>query len=221
MITSPASTVEIAYDTALIAPDELELPPMDVAKVTVTPIHKAAGTTSGFRRRADDEPPLTTVVMLAYADHLSVADADSRTLLDLLVLRRRLAEMPGQQPRVVVEILDVDDLPLARVSGADDYLVSQATGSQFIAQLAEQPERRAVYLELYAVDGPTIHLVPADRLQLVGEHTTAEVVAATYDAGFVAIGWRRANARGGELTLNPRLDTSVRLEPDDEVVVIG
>jgi hypothetical protein len=121
----------------------------------------------------------------------------------------------------VVELLDVDNLDLARVSGADDYLVSQAIGSQFIAQLAEQPERRAVYRQLYAAGGSSIRLVSAERLGLVGAVSTTDVVATAYRAGVLAIGWRRSSARGGELTLNPRETEHVVLAADDEIVVVG
>jgi hypothetical protein len=121
----------------------------------------------------------------------------------------------------VVELLDVDNVPLAELSGPDDHLVSQAVGSQFIAQLAEQPERRAVFLQLYAADGPSLHLVPAADLGLAGELGTADIVAAAYSAGLLAIGWRRSDAHGGEMVLNPHESHRVHLGAGDEVVVVG
>jgi voltage-gated potassium channel Kch len=215
--TPDSSTVEVVYDPGLIGADEVDVPPMGVARVEVTPAAKL----SAVMQTDDEERRPTTVILLAYADHLSVTDADSRTLLDLMVLRRRLTEHGDFDPRVVVELLDVDNVELARLPGADDYLVSQATGSQFIAQLAEQPDRRLVYVHLYAADGPSIHLVPAGRFGLTGETSTPRVVEAVYRAGAIALGWRRASARGGELTLNPHESARVLLEADDEIVVIG
>jgi K+/H+ antiporter YhaU regulatory subunit KhtT len=212
----PSSTVDIVYDPALIGEDELDVPPLQLAGVTTTP----TGKRSALLGPGDDQRRPTTVILLAYADHLSMTDADSRTLLDLMVIRRRLADRAGPDPRVVVELLDVDNVELARLPGADDYLVSQATGSQFIAQLAEQPERRLVYFHLYASNGPSVHLVPAARFGLVGDTSMPRIVEAAYRAGAVAFGWRRSSARGGELTLNPHETTQVHLEADDEIVVI-
>lgn len=211
-VAPPGSTVEVAFDADLIGVEEVAS--LDPARVTVTPFKHG----DPPLRLADGSQP-TTVVLLAYADHLPVSEADSRTLLDLLVLRGAYAA-GDDTPRIVVELLDVDDLPLAQLSGADDYLVSQATGSQFIAQLAEQPDRRPVYLELYAPDGPTIHLVPAGRLDLVGEFSMAEIVSSAYRLGLLAIGWRSIT-NGDELTLNPHESTRVDLAAVDEIVVIG
>jgi hypothetical protein len=211
------ATVEIAYDPRLVDEDEFDIPQMDMARVVKTPAAKVAE----LGDLAHREPRPTTVIVLAYSDRLSITDADSRTLLDLMVLQRRLAAGEGAPPRVVVELLDVDNLDLARVSGADDYLVSQAIGSQFIAQLAEQPERRAVYRQLYATGGPSIRLVSAERLGLVGAVSTSDIVATAYRAGVLAIGWRRSSARGGELTLNPHETEHVVLAADDEIVIVG
>jgi hypothetical protein len=211
------ATVEIAYDPRLVDEDEFDIPQMDMARVVKTPAAKVAE----LGDLAHREPRPTTVIVLAYSDRLSITDADSRTLLDLMVLQRRLAAGEGAPPRVVVELLDVDNLDLARVSGADDYLVSQAIGSQFIAQLAEQPERRAVYRQLYAAGGSSIRLVSAERLGLVGAVSTTDVVATAYRAGVLALGWRRSSARGGELTLNPHESEHVVLAADDEIVVVG
>ena len=59
-------------------------------------------------------------------------------MLDVMHLGRRYAEA-GQAPRLVVQMLDDDHADLAVLTGPDDLLISSALGSQFIAQLIEQP----------------------------------------------------------------------------------
>jgi hypothetical protein len=83
--------------------------------------------------------------------------------LNLLLLRRE------KEARVVVEVLDAENADLARTTGADDFLVSDAISSRFITQLAQQPECRAVLLSLYAAASPSIHLVLAADLGLTGD----------------------------------------------------
>ncbi len=215
-LAPPASTATIVYDPALVTSDEIATPDLDTDRVSLVPLDGTTDVVAQARRM----PVGTTVVFLGYR-RLSVDGADNRTLLDVMALRNDVAEGGGSVPRVVVELLDVDNVPLARLSGADDFLVSQAIGSQFIAQLAEQPERRPVFLELYAPDGPSIHLVPAERLRLAGELSAGDVYDVAHAAGVVALGWRRATERGGDLTLNPLVTRRVRFEPGDEIVVIG
>jgi hypothetical protein len=139
-------------------------------------------------------------------------------MLDVMSLRRRLATS-GRSPRLVVQLLDDDHVDLAALPGPDDLLISAALGSQFIAQLIEQPERRDVLLALYGGDDASIRLVRCDRFDLVGTFTMGQVVARAYDAGVLAIGWRCA-ADGG-VVLNARVETSVTLGDDDELVVVG
>ncbi len=216
VLTSPTSTARIVYDPGLVTPDEIIAPDLDSDRVSLV----ALDGTTDLVEQARRAPAATTVVFLGYRG-LSVDDADNRTLLDLIALRNDLAAEHGPTPRVVVELLDVDNVELARLPGADDFLVSQAIGSQFIAQLAEQPERRPVFLDLYAPDGPSIHLVPIERLGLAGELSAGDVYDVAAAAGVVALGWRRAMERGGDLTLNPHVTRRVRLEPGDQIVVIG
>ncbi len=118
-------------------------------------------------------------------------------------------------------MLGAEHVDLAVLSGPDDFLISVALGSQFIAQLAEQPERRGVLLELYSGDGPSIRMVKCRRLDLAGDRTTEEVVARAYASGLLAIGWRRTGALGSQLVLNPKVSERVMLAPDDEIVVVG
>jgi voltage-gated potassium channel Kch len=216
VLASPTSTATIVYDPALAPFDEIATPDLVTDRVSLVPLD---GTTD-LLEQARRVPAVTTVVFLGYR-RLSADGADNRTLLDFMALRNDVAEGGGPAPRVVVELLDVDNVPLARLSGADDFLVSEAIGSQFIAQLAEQPERRPVFLDLYAPGGPSIHLVPIERLGLAGELSAGDLYDVASAAGVVALGWRRAMERGGDLTLNPHVTRRVRFEPGDEIVVIG
>jgi hypothetical protein len=119
----------------------------------------------------------TSIVLLGYVRGLSAGEADSRTLLALMLLRKRAGRTaPGHTPRVIVELRDADNVDLARQSGADEYIVSDAIAGRFMAQLAEQPERRLVFLALYASAGPSLRLVTAEDLALVGTVSFGDVV---------------------------------------------
>ncbi len=112
----------------------------------------------------------------------------------------RRYEQVEHAPRMVVQLLDDEVADLAVLRGPDDFLISPALGGQFIAQLIEQPERRAALLALYGGDDASIRMIRCDRMGLVGTFTMNELVTAAFEAGVLAIGWRRT--ADGSVVLN-------------------
>ncbi len=211
------STVEVVYDPRLFDPDEIDVPQLDGFTVRLTP-------SRGLTWQVEDaawSSSLTSIVLLGYRRELSVEEADSRTLLNLMLLRRRLAERDGASPRILVELLDADNVDLPRGTSADDYVISDAIVSRMMTQVAEQPERRPILFSLYASEGPSIHLVSATDLGLQGEVGFDEIIASAYSKRLVAIGWRRSSLPDRELVLNPPTSRRIGLHAEDHVVVVG
>jgi hypothetical protein len=214
---APGSTVEIVYDAGLFDEDEIEVSPLRRFDVRLT-------ATRALTWRLEDATgvsSLTSIVLLGYRRGIPIEEADSRTLLNLMLLRRQLDQQAASPPRVVVELLDADKVDLSRAKRADDYVISDAIVSRVLTQVAEQPERRPILLSLYASDGPSIHLVEPAQLGLGGDTDFGEIITAAYAVGLLAIGWRSAPERGGELVLNPPTSRRIDLRNDDQVVVIG
>jgi hypothetical protein len=205
---SAASTVQVVFDPRMMEPSEVVVPPLAI-DVRVAPVEEAAS--------LDLDRAPTTIVVLGYTSVDSAA-ADARTMLDVMYFTRRYSSA-AHAPRLVVQLLDDDHADLAVLTGPDDFLISSALGSQLIAQFIEQPERRAVLLALYGGDEASIRMIRCSRLDLVGTHTMAEIVAAAYAAGVLAIGWRHTAV--GSVVLNADADASVTLTSDDELVVVG
>jgi hypothetical protein len=225
LTVAPESTVRVICDAELIDAHEVDMPPLDVASVDVAPILGGAlGLDSSMVRGA------TTIVLLSSRDLLPYDDCDSHSLLELLTLQQHLAGRTevsrdgdgdgvgtAAGPRLVVELLDEGNSSVARSLGATDILVSPAMASRLLAQLADQPERRSVYLALYEGGGVSLHLVSAASLGLEGEVTMPDLVRSAVARGALAIGWRR----GGVTRLNPPDDERVRLGPGDQIIVVG
>ncbi|MFZ0015369.1 MAG: hypothetical protein WAL25_14775, partial [Acidimicrobiia bacterium] len=214
-VTAPTSTAEVLIDPKTVAGDEIVTPDGPVFEVT---------TSSGvpdLAERLAGSPRIDTILICANVAGVEETDVDSRTLLDLVAIRRTLKGLTDPMPRVLVELLDVDSVPLADMPNPDDFVVSEALVSQLIAQLAEQPDRRRVLLQLYDHSGPSIHLVSPERLGLLGLHKAREVFEAAYRAGVLAIGWRLSGARGGQVVINPGRDQEEGFDEDDRIAVIG
>ena len=215
-VSTPGSSAEIVYDPDLFDADEIQVPASTELDIRLTPSPRLSW------ELADAEGArATSIVLLGYVRGLSAGEADSRTLLALMLLRKELQNRPGPPPRVIVELRDADNVDLARQSGADEYIVSDAIAGRFMAQLAEQPERRLVFLALYASAGPSLRLVTAEDLALVGTVSFGDVVITAQAAGMLAIGWRPASTEGATAILSPTVSTMLDLAPADQIIVIA
>jgi hypothetical protein len=215
MSAAAGSTVEVVFDPRVIDQDDIDVPDLGDISVVLNP--RSGDVTTLGRRVA---PRITAIVLLAYRDHLPPQEVDSRTLLELMTLRRDLDGRP-ESPRLVIELTDPGNSGLADVSGVDEVIVTPATASRILAQLVDDPVRRAVYLALYAPGGPSIHLMGAERLDLHGTVTMRDIVVSAEAHGVLAIGWRRSSEFGGELVLTPSADRRIDLAVGDQIVVVG
>lgn len=214
---APGSTVNIVYDPLMLDGD-LDVSFCRHVATTLTP---SSSRTLILDRDHREPESLTSILLVAYRHSLSRAGPDGRTLLNLMVVRRELEDR-AISPNVVVELLDADNVDLAPIVGADDFVVSDAIVSSMIAQLAEEPARRAVLLELYTGSGPRIGTVDPNALDLTeGAASFQEIAARAYAVGMVAIGWTASPDRRGGVTLNPRASDRIDLESGDRIVVIG
>lgn len=168
--------------------------------------------------RPAGRPIITTMLLLADPE-IDPTQADMDVLLNLAVLRAALLD--DVPPRLVVELREVDSIPLVDLPGADDYVVSDAVASKFIAQLADQPDRRQVFLELYDPSTSTLRIDDVIELGLVGEFDVRSLWAAAYEQGLIAIGWRHSIERGGDFVLNAPATDRVELRPGDQLVSVG
>ena len=122
-LATEGSTVEVVFDAALVDESAIDLPEEVRDVVVLTPVADRSGEVSG---RATAE--ITTIVLLAYRDHLPPEEVDSRTLLELVTLRRDLARRGIEPPRLVIELMDLGNSSLAQVRPSDDVLVTPAIG---------------------------------------------------------------------------------------------
>lgn len=172
--------------------------------------------------RAVSEPGLDRIVLLPHRSGIEPDEADARTLLSLLLVRRAL-DVPGHPnagATVMAELMDIRAVRLARVANPDDFLVSERLVGLAIAQVAENGELAPVFEELFGAEGTDLALVPAARYVPDGG-TFADAIAAAASLGECALGLRVARRPGEALqapVVNP--PKSHPLAPHDELVVI-
>ncbi|MGA9279384.1 CASTOR/POLLUX-related putative ion channel [Ilumatobacter sp.] len=213
-LTAPSSSIEVILDPLVCDPATISLDGVGLEHASTTIDTNAVDRIL----RPDGRPTITTVLILPTDDGDS-DHADAGVLLDLAELRTGIPA--SERPRCVVEFRDVTSSALIDLGNSNDYVISDAIGSRFIAQLSELPERRRVFLELYDTVGPSFRLESADRFGLIGAVTAEQVFRSAYDAGFTAFGWRAASEPDGGLVLNPHRQRRAELRPGDDIVVIG
>jgi hypothetical protein len=163
------------------------------------------------------------VVILCYGGE-DPAEADALALLSLIQLRQAISHMPPgyQAPTVVTELRDQRDVELARLSGADDFVVSDRLTSLMLAQLAENPQLDVVFTDLFDAGGGLISTRPA-REYVTNGHAVPyrDVVAAGCQRGEIVLGYRKVSGEGAGVVTNPDKRTSVTFTDTDEVIVLA
>lgn len=168
------------------------------------------------RKRKYDE-----IIVLAYRQKLSVADADARTMLTMLLLNKLFDEDGNgiERTRLVAEILDSRRSELARVANADDLVVSDKLAALLAAQLAENPGLAPVFQDIFDADGASINVRPLKNYARVGDTVRyKDLVAYARGLSETVIGIRSSNEG---VILNPAKSSTYKVEADDSLIVIS
>ncbi len=175
------------------------------------------------------------VVLLASERLTSGAKSDARTILGYLLLRELMAAGP-QAPPVLVELTDSDNVTLFE-NRRGEIIVSPVIVSHMLTRVALRRQMHAVFNELFSSGGSEIFFrriadygltdilgeLPDQDLS-GGEYTFADLQRAADARGEIAIGIRRTGQEGkpgGGVQLNPGRDERLRLNEDDEIIVLS
>jgi Trk K+ transport system NAD-binding subunit len=166
------------------------------------------------------------IIVLAKDSIQNKQEVDARTLAILLMIRNTLGGMTNGIS-IVSEMHDVRNRELADAAQADDFIVSSQLDSMLMTQISEDPRLADVFEDLFDADGAEIYLKD------VNEYFSGEVelpfatlVALCLERGQTAIGYRRIqhahdSSRNYGVKINPPKSASVRLGPEDRLIVIS
>ena len=221
---SSGSSLHIIADSSIADTTGLTADPFPGLEVTFS----EAPTTVGQLANYVTGKQYSEVMVLAYREGITTHDADSRTLATILVMNSLFEdENNGVEPtRLIAELLDSQNLPLAKVASADDLVMSDNLAALLIAQLSENANLKPVFDDLFDIDGSTINIYPMERYVPLGQELSfLELISRASSYGESAIGYRiqlnhREDAKAG-VRLNP--DKATRFIPaaGDGVVVVG
>ena len=223
----PGSTLRVLIDGGVTSEQEVtfDLPRLQRMQLSVTTTYDS---TPHKVRDLCLEERYDRVVVLCYRKGMPAEEADARALMTLLQLRQFRQDHPGLGARmsVLTEVLDIRDVHLARVAGADDLIVSERITGLMLAQLAEAPEREQVFADLFETTGSEVCMRPISDYADPHPGTPYGVyVAAAHRVGHLAIGYRSTGAQGKDLAsaihLDPAKSGVVDLHPDDRLIIVA
>jgi Trk K+ transport system NAD-binding subunit len=164
----------------------------------------------------------------------SEAESDARTILGYLLLRE-MTEGAAKAPPMLVELNDPDNASLFE-NRRGEVIVTPFIISRMLTRVALRRELRAVFDELFSSGGSEIVFRRIAEYELAeslnrfegpdaGErvYRFADLQRAADARGEIAIGIRRAGQDGkpgGGVQLNPGRDERLRLNEDDEIIVL-
>lgn len=166
------------------------------------------------------------IVVMAYSDYLDEQRADARTLVTLLHLRD-IETHRGESFTIVSEMLDVRNRALAAVTRADDFIVSGKLVSLMMSQLAENPDLRPIFDDMFDEDGSEIYLKPAGDYVVLGQPVDFyAVVESARRRGQTAFGYRLlgksedSDANYG-VAMNPDKAAPITFSEADRIIVLS
>lgn len=173
-----------------------------------------------------DEGIYDDVIILGYAEKLSVEHADTTTLMYLLKLEQYLSRHGSKPFRIVAQMLDSSKAELAKFTQTDELIISDNLSGLLMAQLAENPQLQTVFKDLFDETKSNVNVCPMSKYVELGKPITyADIVYAASLYNESAIGYRRDDREFSDhqegLYLNPSKKTTLKPNEKDFVIVIS
>lgn len=165
------------------------------------------------------------------------ADPDTHVIKTILALTnhpdRRKAPYhivaPIREPKnlPVAQMVGKDEVELAAVTQADDFIVSDNLISLMLSQLSENKSLGAVFADLFSADGSEIYLKPIEDYVVLGQPMGFyTLMKAAADRGQLAIGYRiQSQSREADkafgVVVNPNKMESITFTTGDKLIVLA
>jgi voltage-gated potassium channel Kch len=153
-------------------------------------------------------------------------EADAQTLITLLHLRD-IRQKHALNVPIVSEMLDMRNRELAKVTHADDFIVSDKLISLMLSQIAENKDLLAVFVDLFDPEGAEIYLKPVADYVVLGKPVNFyTLLEAARQRNEVVMGYRLERDADSPVkqygvTINPQKSTTVTFEAGDKVIVLA
>lgn len=166
------------------------------------------------------------IFLMSYSDDMSEQNADSHTLIALLHIRD-IANIQGKQFSVASEMMDINNRELAKITKANDFIVSENYISLILAQVSENKYLNDVFKTLFTSQGSEINIKPVTYyVQTDKPMSFYTVMEAAIQKGEIAIGYKKSAEKNDQKTqygiyLNPKKSDTFSFALDDKIIVLS
>jgi len=223
-LSTPGSKVTIFAETAFVKAEDFN--GLEETNLTI----KTKGTSGELDELVAmlDSDTFAKIAIFGY-ENMPIADADSGTLLKMLEIAhlKKQGVVKSSNALLISQILDSNNVELARIANADDLIISDRLASLEMSQLAESPHLEKVFAELFDTGGSNIVSRPASHFVPLGVPVTfGEIAAAGVSYGEYAVGYREAtNAQKESLSdgifINPGLDAVLTPTANTSIIIVS
>ena len=219
----PGSKIKIVaeYDEPEDVIKQLNL---NFAKISIE--YTQANTTDKEVLKGLDIHEYNHLLLLSYQNTYERQEADAKTLITLLHLRN-LAEHTDQTLNIVSEMLDAKNRELAKVTNADDFIISDNIISLLMSQVSENKYLMRVFEQLFQAEGSEVYLKSArDYVEIGKELDFYTVLEAALRKDEIAIGYRKMVHKRDEIEaygirLNPNKFDKIVFDPEDTIILFA
>lgn len=172
-------------------------------------------------------------VIILTRDSATPEEADANTIALLLRFRQyfKARERSTGEPtkiQIITEVMDSENADLVLQVGVRDYLISNQFVSKIFAQVAQEPDVKRVYDELFREEGSEIYLKPVELFfaQLPITLQFGDCVTAAQMRGEVAFGYKLASEEGDNAKMHgihliPKKTEQLTLSPGDCLITLA
>lgn len=166
------------------------------------------------------------IMILGYTDKLSIPEADTMTLLEMLKLDNIKQNELTNKFRVIAQILDSSKAKLAEFTETEELIISDNLVALLMSQLIENPNLHFVFNDLFDAEGASLNICPIEEYaELNTEISFADLVFTAGKRNQSAIGFKIENTNISNHTdgifLNPSKKTKINPKKGDQIIVIS
>ena len=165
-------------------------------------------------------------MIIGYTDKLSIPEADTMTLLEMLKLDNIKQNELTDKFRVIAQILDSSKAKLAEFTETEELIISDNLVALLMSQLIENPDLHFVFNDLFDAEGASINMCPIEEYaELNTEISFADLVFTAGKRNQSAIGIKIENTNISNHTegvfLNPSKKMKINPKNGDQIIVIS
>ena len=152
----------------------------------------------------------------------SKVDADSRTVLLLVLIKNLISAVEENTPPIVAEVLDKQTLDLLKDTPVNDTVITTDFISNLLLQIARNPFLESIYRELLNAGGVEMGFRPIERYVNVNEEIShSRLVRRAQAFNETVIGYEFIRHAKSEIVINPDKKEIFKFNGGDHLIVLA